>query len=125
MKIAMIGHKRIPSREGGVEIVVDELSTRLVKKGYEVDVYNRKGKNVQDRNADKDNKKLKEYKGTKIITIPTINKKGMDALIYSFFATVRAIFGKYDILHYHAEGSCAMLWIPHLFRKKLLLQFMD
>ena len=25
MKIAMIGHKRIPSREGGVEIVVEEL----------------------------------------------------------------------------------------------------
>ena len=24
MKIAMIGHKRIPSREGGVEIVVEE-----------------------------------------------------------------------------------------------------
>ena len=44
MKIAMIGHKRIPSREGGVEVVVEELSTRLVKKGYEVDVYNRKGK---------------------------------------------------------------------------------
>ena len=32
MKIAMFGHKRIPSREGGVEIVVEELSTRLVKK---------------------------------------------------------------------------------------------
>ena len=32
MKIAMIGHKRIPSREGGVEVVVEELSTRLVKK---------------------------------------------------------------------------------------------
>ena len=34
MRIAMIGHKRIPSREGGVEIVVEELSTRMVQKGY-------------------------------------------------------------------------------------------
>ena len=33
MKIAMIGHKRIPSREGGVEIVVEELATRLVQNG--------------------------------------------------------------------------------------------
>ena len=56
------GHKRIPSREGGVEIVVEELSTRLVKLGNQVDAYNRKGKNVQDKNADKDKKKLKEYK---------------------------------------------------------------
>ena len=121
MKIAMIGHKRIPSREGGVEIVVEELATRLVKKGHSVDVYNRKGKNVQDRNADKDKKKLKEYKGVKILTIPTINKKGIDALLYSFFASIRALFSKYDVLHYHAEGSCAMLWIPHIFKKRIVV----
>lgn len=121
MKIAMIGHKRIPSREGGVEVVVEELSTRLVQQGHQVDVYNRKGKNVQDKNAYKQNKKLKNYKGVNIITIPTINKKGLDALIYSFFASIRASFGKYDVLHYHAEGSCAMLWIPHLFRKKIVV----
>ena len=71
MKIAMIGHKRIPSREGGVEIVVEELSTRLVEKGHQVDAYNRKGKNVQDKNVDKEKKKLKEYKGIKLVTIPT------------------------------------------------------
>ena len=121
MKIAMIGHKRVPSREGGVEVVVEELSTRFVKKGHQVDVYNRKGKNVQDKNADKQNKKLKEYKGVRIITIPTINVKGIDALIYSFFASIRALFGKYDVLHYHAEGSCAMLWIPHLFKKRIVV----
>lgn len=121
MKIAMIGHKRVPSREGGVEIVVEELSTRLIEQGHQVDVYNRKGKNVQDKNADKQNQKIKEYKGARIITIPTINKKGIDALIYSFLATIRALFSKYDIIHYHAEGSCAMLWIPHLFKKKIVV----
>ena len=41
MKIAMIGHKRVPSREGGVEIVVEELSTRLVNDGNIVEIYNR------------------------------------------------------------------------------------
>lgn len=116
MKIAMIGHKRIPSREGGVEIVVEELATRLVKEGNIVDVYNRKGKNVQDKNADKDKQKLKTYKGVNIKTIFTINKKGLDALIYSFLATIKALFGKYDVIHYHAEGPCAMIWIPHLFK---------
>ena len=57
----MLGHKRIPSREGGVEIVVEELATRLVNKGYEVDVYNRKGNNVSDKNIK--TKKIKKYKG--------------------------------------------------------------
>lgn len=121
MKIAMIGHKRVPSREGGVEIVVEELATRLVKEGHQVDIYNRKGKNVQDKNADIRKKNLKEYKGARIITIPTINKKGIDALFYSFFASIRALFGKYDVLHYHAEGSCGMLWIPHLFKKRIVV----
>ena len=40
MKIAMIGHKRIPSREGGIEIVVAELSKRMAKQGHDVTAYN-------------------------------------------------------------------------------------
>ena len=59
-KLQWYGHKRMPSREGGVEIVVEELSTRLVQLGNEVHVYNRKGKNVQNKNVDKENKKIKE-----------------------------------------------------------------
>jgi len=39
-KIAMFGHKRW-SREGGVEIVVKELCTRMAQKGCEVTCYNR------------------------------------------------------------------------------------
>lgn len=115
MKIAMIGHKRIPSKEGGVEVVVEELSTRLVQRKNIVEVYNRKGKNIQDKNANNENKNFKDYKGVRIITIPTINKKGIDALLYSILATIRALFGHYDVIHFHAEGPCAMLWLPHLF----------
>ena len=76
----MLGHKRIPSREGGVEIVVEELATRLVNKGYEVDVYNRKGNNVSDNNIK--TKKIKEYKGVNIKTVFTINKKGENLCIH-------------------------------------------
>ena len=42
----MLGHKRIPSREGGVESVVEELSTRMVKLGYQVTCNKRKGHHV-------------------------------------------------------------------------------
>ena len=52
MKIAMLGHKRIPSREGGVEIVVAELATRMAKMGHEVVCYNRSRKGA---------KKIKEH----------------------------------------------------------------
>ena len=48
LNIAMLGHKRIPSREGGIEIVVEELSTRMVKKGHKVTCYNRNGHDAMD-----------------------------------------------------------------------------
>ena len=112
-KIAMIGHKRIPSREGGVEIVVDELAGRLVARGYEVDAYNRSGYHVSGREYDE--RRGKVYKGIRLITIPTFKSKKLNAIVYSFLATLRALFGGYDVIHYHAEGPCVMLWIPKLF----------
>ena len=42
----MFGQKRIPSREGGVEIVVEELCTRIVAQGHNVTCYNRGGHHV-------------------------------------------------------------------------------
>lgn len=119
MKIAMIGHKRIPSREGGVEIVVEELSKRLVEKGDRVEVYNRKGTNKANNNVPR--KEIKHYEGIRIRTILTINKKSLDAFIYSFLATLRAIFGRYDLIHYHALGPSAMLIIPHMLRIRTIV----
>lgn len=116
MKIAMIGHKRIPSREGGVEIVVERLSTSMVGFGNEVSVYNRKGNHISGSKYNKEsNYKKKEYKGVKIITVFTFQNKKLNAIVYSFNATFLALFKKYDVIHFHAEGPCAMLWIPHLF----------
>ena len=44
LNIVMLGHKRIPSREGGVEIVVEELATRMAAAGHRVTCLNRAGK---------------------------------------------------------------------------------
>lgn len=118
LNISMIGHKRIPSREGGVEIVVEELSKRMVEKGHSVTVYSRKGHHVSGKEFDglSNNVELKKYKGIRIITVPTIERKGLAAVSSSFFATIKALFGHYDCIHYHAEGPCVMILIPHLFR---------
>lgn len=113
LKIAMIGHKRIPSREGGVEIVVDELSTRLVKMGCRVDAYNRYGKHTAGKQFDQ--RRGRYYNGIRLITIPTPKSSSLNAIVYSFFAAVRALFGRYDVIHFHAEGPCIMLLIPKLF----------
>lgn len=118
LNIAMIGHKRIPSREGGIEIVVEELSTRMVKVGHSVTCYNRSGHHVSGKEFDGGS--LKEYKGVKLKSVFTINRKGLAAMTSSFFGAICAAFGKYDLVHFHAEGPCAMLWIPKLFGKRCI-----
>ena len=115
----MLGHKRIPSREGGVEIVVEELSTRMVKKGHEVTCYNRSGKHVMDQKQTVKN--INEYKGVKLKKVFTIDKKGLAAMTSSFFATLIILFSDADIVHYHAEGPCAWMWIIKHFSKKKIV----
>lgn len=56
LNIAMFGQKRIPSREGGVEIVVEELCTRMVAQGHNVTCYNRGGHHVSG--SEYDSKRL-------------------------------------------------------------------
>lgn len=118
LNIAMLGHKRIPSREGGIEIVVEELSTRMVEAGHSVTCYNRSGHYVSGKEFDGGS--LKEYKGVKQKSVFTINRKGLAAMTSSFFGAICAAFGKYDVVHFHAEGSCAMLWLPKLFGKRCI-----
>lgn len=114
----MLGQKRIPSREGGVEVVVEELATRMVKNGNNVTCYNRRGHHVSGKEYDA--RKIKEYKGIRIKTVPKINCRGLAAMSSSVFAAIRAAFGKYDVVHFHAEGPCAMLWLPKLFGKRCI-----
>lgn len=119
LRIAMFGHKRVPSREGGVEIVVEEISSRLVSLGHSVTCYNRRGKHVGGREFQ--NIQTKEYKGVKLKKVFTIDKKGLAAVSSSVFASIKSAFGRYDVVHIHAEGPAFMCWLPKLFRKKVVL----
>ena len=119
LRIAMFGHKRIPSREGGVEIVVEELATRMVKEGHRVTCYNRGGHHVSG--AEFDTQDRSECKGVKIKTVPTIEKKGLAAVSASFFAAICSAFGRYDVVHIHAEGPASFCWLPHLIGKKVIV----
>lgn len=115
MNIAMLGHKYFPSREGGIEVVVEELASRMVMKGHNVTCYNRKKKKTRDK------QKLKEYEGVKLKDVFTINRKGLAAMTSSFFASCAASLGKYDVIHIHAEGPAFFSFIPHLFHKRVIV----
>lgn len=119
LNIAMLGHKRIPSREGGVEIVVEELATRMVSLGHQVTCFNRGGHHVSGSQFDTE-EQLENYQGITLKTVPTLDKKGLAAVTSSTMAAIKAAFGPFDVVHFHAEGPCAMLWLPKLFGKRCI-----
>lgn len=111
MKIAMIGQKCVPAASGGVERHVEELSRRLVERGHMVTVYNRRGylKN-----------KTGTYSGIHLKEIFTVRNKNLEALLYAFLASVKAILDRQELVHYHALGPAAMCFIPRIFGKKVV-----
>ena len=80
LAIAMFGQKRL-SREGGVEIVVKELCTRMAQNGCDVTCYNRAGHHVSGAEYDDDGKT--EYEGIRQKSVPTIERRGARDIIGS------------------------------------------
>lgn len=107
MRIAMIGHKRYGSREGGVEVVVTELARRMAALGHEVTCYDRSGSDVMTGDAADGRERTAD--GVRVVPVRTIDKKGLAALSSSYFATLAAIKDRPDVIHYHAEGPCVPL----------------
>ena len=113
--IAMLGHKHMLSREGGVEVVVKELSTRLAVRGHQVVCYDRSTRHVS---GDTPIDQRSEYQGVKIIPVWTIEYKGLAALTSSLSAALKAARSNADIVHIHAEGPAAMCGLIKVIGKK-------
>jgi len=107
MRIAMIGHKRYGSREGGVEVVVTELARRMAALGHEVTCYDRSGSDVMTGKAVQTCERV--VGGVRVVPVRTVDKKGLAALSSSFFATLAVVKDRPDVVHYHAEGPCVPL----------------
>ncbi len=118
-RIAMIGHKFIPSRDGGVEVVVSSLAPHLAETGYDVTCYNRTNK--QFKKMRKTAPLPREYRGVHLVWTPTVDRRGLAAMTSSIFATIMASFRRFDLIHYHTEGPCVLCGLPRLFGKKIVV----
>lgn len=107
----MFGHKCIPSRSGGVEIVVGELGARMAALGHDVVCYNRSGADA----------KRDTYQNVHLKMVPTIDKKGLAAVSSSFFSAAAVAFSDADVCHIHAEGPALMSFLPKLFGKRVIV----
>ncbi|MDD4289911.1 MAG: glycosyltransferase family 4 protein [Patescibacteria group bacterium] len=108
MRIAYIGQKGIPMIQGGVEAHVENLAISMAKLGHEVFVYTRSY--YTDKN-------LKEYRGVKLISTPSLKTKNLDTITHTLFSTIHALFQKYDVIHYHSVGASLLSFIPRIFTR--------
>lgn len=112
MKIALIGQKGIPAKSGGVEKHVEKLAERLVALGHEVTVYTR---------PHYTDKALREWRGVRLVSLPSIPTKHLDAITHTFVATLHALFQRYDVIHYHGIGPATLAFIPRIFKRSALV----
>ena len=112
MRIAIVGTRGIPANYGGFETFAEKLSIRLVASGHEVTVYGR---------SHFIKTKEKEYKGVRLIVLPTINHKYLDTPVHTFLAMLHVMFTRTDmVLFCNAANSFLTLW-PRLTGKKVTL----
>jgi len=110
MKIAFIGQKGIPARDGGVERYVERLALNLALSGQKVLVYNRRGYLPEN---------LREYKNIQLIPLPFINNKNLAAITHTFLACLDVIWRRVDIIHFQGVGPCLLCWLPKIFNRRV------
>jgi len=112
MKIALIGSRGIPARYSGFEQFYEQFAVRLAERGHKVTVYNRSHfiKDVKN-----------EYKGVRIVSLPSIPTKHLDTIVHTALSTFHALFCRYDVVYYCIVGNSPLVWLPRLVGAKTLI----
>ena len=105
MKVAVIGAKGLPAKQGGIEHHCEELYPRMVEQGHSVDLF--------ARSSYTGNISLHQYdvRGVQVVSLPCLNLKGMDALLSSALGAIASSGTRYDIIHFHAIGPSLFSWL--------------
>jgi glycosyltransferase involved in cell wall biosynthesis len=108
MKIAVIGAKGLPPKQGGIEHYCAEVYPRIVAQGHSVDLY--------ARSSYTDTSWLGSYdfQGVRVISLPGMDVKGADAFVTSALGAIAASTARYDIVHFHALGPSLFTFLPRI-----------
>ena len=86
---------------GGIERHVEELGARLVERGHRVTVFGRKPFSRPG-----------EHRGIDVAVLPSIPTKNLDTASNVLATTLRVLFDRFDIVHYHGVGPSLFAWMP-------------
>ncbi|MCT7984812.1 glycosyltransferase family 4 protein [Laspinema sp. A4] len=109
MKIAVIGAKGLPAHQGGIEHYCEEMYPGMVAQGHTVDLYARQSYTQIPWFG------TYNYKGVRVISVPSIALRGVDALTNSAAGAIASILKSYDVVHFHALGPALFCFLPKLF----------
>ena len=98
----MMGLRAIGQGSGGVEKAAEELGVRLAARGHEVTIFCRARYNPGG---------ATDFRGVRLINLPALYTKHLEAISHTFLAAARAMRG-YDIVHLHATGPSMLAFLP-------------
>lgn len=90
---------------------MEEVSTRLVRKGHEVTVYCGSNSGA----------KYSSYEGVNLINLPRVSSKFLDFPLRCLLSTMDAMPRDFDILHYHDEYSPVFASVPRVLSRTVVI----
>lgn len=118
MRIVIVGHKSLPAGAGGIDRHVEELAATLAGMGHEVLA-------IGFRQSDAASELYVEevYRHVRLVTVPSIRVKGVEATVGSLLAVLRAtsLAGKDGVVHLHGGAAALWTWIPALFGRRVFV----
>lgn len=112
LRIAVLGSRGIPHTYSGYEAFIGEVGPRLVQRGHEVTVYCRRSLFQE---------KPKEYKGVRLLYMPSIETKTMGTLTHTLASMCDVMFRRMDVIFVVNVGNAFHCLIPRLFGKKVAI----
>src|ERR1700690_4129580 len=102
VRIAILGTRGIPANYGGFETFAEELSTRLAARGHQVTVYCREKYSKP------------EYRGVRLVYLPTIHHKYLNTLAHTLVSTLHLIFHRVDTALYCNAANALFTILPRM-----------
>jgi glycosyltransferase involved in cell wall biosynthesis len=103
VRIAILGTRGIPANYGGFETFAEELSIRLAAHGHQVTVY------CRERHP------FTEYRGVRLVYLPSIRHKYLDTLAHTFLSTLHLVLHRVDAALYCNAANALFTILPRMF----------
>jgi len=111
VRVAFIGGRGLVSKYSGIESYYEHAGRELARLGHEVTVYCRTYFTSD----------IREHNGMRVRRLPTLRTKHLETVVHTFLSTLRAMFSRCDIVHYHCLGPALFSFLPRLVGKKTVV----